>query len=371
MQILKNLSIGLFLISSGFLSLSFTSSDKVKAEPRFVDCTNPYIEFEGRIDSSRYNDVDLIWSGTTVRINFKGTSLSAVFKDQTGDNYYNIILDNDSIVLLKPDSTKKEYVLFSNLSDSKHSVEIFKRTEWDRGKTTFYGFILEPNSEILPKSAAKTKSIEFYGNSITAGYAVDDTAGTDRPDSIFTNNYLSYATLTAHHYNAKYHCTCKSGIGIMISWFPMIMPEIYDRVDPYNAESKWDFSLYQPDIVVINLLQNDSWLVNLPDHPEFKSKFGTTPPTIEYMIEAYRKFVETIRGKYPNANIICMLGNMDITSENSKWPGYVQTAVDKLADKKIFTHFVPYKNSPNHPTIDEQKIMAESLIKFIDENITW
>jgi hypothetical protein len=33
-------------------------------------------------------------------------------------------------------------------------------------------------------------------------------------------------------------------------------------LDPVDSTSKWDFSGYTPDVVVINLFQNDSWLVN-------------------------------------------------------------------------------------------------------------
>ena len=43
----------------------------------------------------------------------------------------------------------------------------------------------------------------------------------------------------------------------MVSWFPLIMPEMYDRLTPTEASSKWDFSSYQPDVVVVNLFQND------------------------------------------------------------------------------------------------------------------
>jgi hypothetical protein len=39
------------------------------------------------------------------------------------------------------------------------------------------------------------------------------------------------------------------------------MPEMYDRLIPENPNSQRDFSLYNPNIVVINLFQNDPWLV--------------------------------------------------------------------------------------------------------------
>lgn len=60
-----------------------------------------------------------------------------MLKDASGDNYYNIILDNDSTFILRPNTTKQYYELASNLPEGKHSIEIFRRTEWNRGKQVF------------------------------------------------------------------------------------------------------------------------------------------------------------------------------------------------------------------------------------------
>lgn len=200
---------------------------------------------------------------------------------------------------------------------------------------------------------------------------MEDLSGKDSPDSTYTNNYLSYASITARHYDAEYQCICKSGIGITISWFPLIMPEMYDRLIPQDPGSIWDFSLYQPDIVVINLFQNDSWLVHMPERQEFKTNFGDKAPDDVSLIDAYQNFVAQIRKKYPKATIICALGSMDATQKGSKWMDYITTAVTNLKDEKIYTHFMPYKESPGHPTIQEQESMANSLIEFMDKNIAW
>ena len=201
--------------------------------------------------------------------------------------------------------------------------------------------------------------------------SIEDLSEKDSPDSTYTNNYLSYAAITARHYNAEYQCICKSGIGITISWHPLIMPEMYNRLIPNDSTSKWDFSLYQPDVVVINLLQNDTWLVNLPEHEEFKKRFGTKAPDDKYIINAYEQFVAALRRYYPNASIICTLGSMDAAKKGSKWITYIKSAVANLNDKKIYTHFMPYIKATAHPSIEDQQIMSNSLIEFIDKNIDW
>lgn len=356
----------LFLLIIAFL---FASSACQKAGV-FIPSTSNQIHYMGRIAHTDSLS-SFYWSGTSAQINFEGTGVKAILNDENGKNYYNIIIDRDSVIMLRTQNGKKTYSLAENLKPGKHSVQLFKRTEYDQGKTNFYGFQLNKDTKILAPDPVSDKKIEFYGNSITCGYAVEDFSGKDRPDSIYTNNYLSYAAITARHYDAEYHCISKSGIGVMVSWFPYIMPDIYDQLIPLNEESKWDFSQFTPDVVVIHLLQNDSWLVNMPDHPSFKKYFGTEKPSEAFIINAYKDFISKLRSKYPNAQIICTMGGMDATREGSPWPGYVEKAVKQLNDSKIFTYFMPYNNINGHPGVKEQQNMAKGLIQFIDDNISW
>ncbi len=314
---------------------------------------------------------ELSWPGTSATILIKGTNISVILKDADTANYYNVIIDDSIVSKIHTDTTKHRYVLASGLKKGKHKVELFKRTEWDKGKTFFYGFETSRNTKPLQPDNPPKRKIEFYGNSITCGYAMEDSSSNDSPHGYFENNYLSYAAITARHFNAQYYCTSKSGIGIMVSWFPLIMPEMYDRLDPLDSSSKWDFTKFTPDIVVINLFQNDSWIVKMPEHPQFKNRFGDKAPDENFIISSYKHFVESIRNKYPDASIICALGNMDATKVGSPWPGYVQKAVDQIHDAKINTLFFENKNTPGHPKVAEQKVMADSLIEFIDKNISW
>lgn len=351
-----------------FISAIFAGCNNSKTN--FISFKNSNIQYTGRINLNQDSAAIIYWPGSSIKIRFKGTGLKVLLKDSKGENYFNVILDYDSIFILSPDTIKTVYNLVSNIQDKEHIVEIFKRTEWDKGSTQFYGFELSNSSKLLNPTPISNKTIEFFGNSITAGYANSDTTN-DNPDGLFTNNYLAYGAITARHYNANYYCTAKGGIGIMISWFPLIMNEMYNRLNPEDSSSIWDFSKISPNIIVINLFQNDSWLVNMPEHPEFKAKFGTNKPDKELIIRKYKEFVQKVRNIYPKAKIICTLGSMDATLEGSEWPKYIKKAVIQIDDPNIFTHFFPYINKDDHPKIKDHQIMSESLIKFIDENELW
>jgi len=348
------------------LSLTNCYSQK---EVILVDVRSKRLQYEGRININNAGMAEIYWPGSSCKIKFRGTELSAILKDERGHNYYNVIVDNDSVRVLKLDTAKKTYLLVSRLKDGEHTVELFRRTGWVSGITWFYGFELPSHSQILDLPS-KARMIEFYGNSITVGAAVENYVYAPG-DTTETNNYLSYAYLTARHFNAKYSCIASSGIGVMVSWGSLIMPDIYDRINPDDSTSKWNFSKTKPGIVVVNLFQNDCALVGLPEHPQFKRRFGKNPPTEDAIVSSYKKFIQNLRSHYPGAHIICVLGNMDAVKPGSPWPGYIAKAVTSLRDKKVYTHFFPYKNTPDHPDIKEQRLMAESLVRFIDENIKW
>jgi hypothetical protein len=311
---MRNYFIGLFLL----LALSNCTQAQV-----IVKSDDPRIHYTGRIDK-KDDAMILAWPGTSLNINFTGTSIKAVLSDQHGENYYNVIIDGKVTIKLLLDKVKKEYTLAENLPQGKHNLELFKRTEWTMGKTFVYQLILDDKAKVLSASPTKKHKIEFFGNSITCGYAVEDSSGKDRGTAPYENNYVSYAAITARYFNAEYYCIARSGIGVTISWFPQTMPEMYDLIDGNDKTRKWDFSKYQPDVVVVNLFQNDSWLVKQPYHAEFKARFGTTAPTETQIISAYSDLVRNIRGKYPKTKIICALGNMDATQAGSAWPGYIQ-----------------------------------------------
>lgn len=339
----------------------------------FVPFNQKKISYMGRVEYVGNQCVKIFWPGTSATISFEGTDAKAILKNGKGSTYFYAIIDGDyeNAKKIKPDTIKTSYEVASGLTKGKHTVQLYKLTD-NTTVTFFYGFELDDGARVLKPNRPGKKKIEFYGNSITSGYGVGTAEGQKESGTPeFFNNYLTYAALTARHYQARYSCISRSGVGVMLSWFPIIMPEMYDRLNPGDSCSIWDFSKFTPDVVVINLFQNDSWLTKNTKHEQFKYRFGTTPPDENKIVKSYQDFVSNIRGKYPKASIICTLGSMDATQKGSHWPGYIETAVKGLADPKIYTHFFAFKNTPGHPSPSEQKVMADDLINFIDKNIKW
>jgi Carbohydrate esterase 2 N-terminal/GDSL-like Lipase/Acylhydrolase family len=351
-----------------FLFVSVTTLVGQTGVGNFISFDNKHLAFEGRIGFSD-SCAAFYWTGTNVTINVKKAGdVKALLADSKDENYLYIIIDGDSAgaTKLRIDHDKKLYTLAHFSDDAAHRVQLFKITNTDDHMIRFFGFETGDGSTVLASNKKSKRKIEFIGNSITCGHGVEVTDSSDSGAPMYFNNYKTYAAITARHFNAQYHCTAKSGIGIMVSWFPQIMPEIFDGLDPNDSTTNWNFATYQPDIVVVNLFQNDSWIVNQPDNEQFKARFGTTKPSEDAIVAAYAAFIRTVRMHYPKARIICCLGNMDATREGSKWPGYIDAAVASLKEKKVTTHFFPYKNTPGHPKVKEQQAMADDLIGFIE-----
>lgn len=330
---------------------------------------DPNIHYMGRI-SMKSDAAELTWTASSVIINFNGTAAEATLGDDTGYDFVTVVVDDKVVNTIRLKNRITEYKLVSGLPPGPHKLELFKRTEYEMGRLLFYKFTLAGDAKVLPPPVYKHR-IEFYGNSITCGYAIEDLEGKDRGSYEFENGYKSYANLTARHFNADYYCIAKSGIGVTVSWFPYVMPEVYDRVYALDSTKIWDFTKYTPEVVVVNLFQNDSWIVTHPDNQQFIARFGNAPPTPEFIINTYQNFIGKIRLKYPTAKIVCALGAMDATKDGSPWPGYIKEAVNRMHDKGIYTNFFPYKGTGGHPNEAEQKAMAANLIKFIEKKFKW
>ncbi|MCU4164285.1 hypothetical protein [Carboxylicivirga caseinilyticus] len=332
--------------------------------------------YEGRIGVSEEDFPVLYWAGSAVSIKFTGTELGVSLDDEKGDNFFQVIIDGyeEFPILIDCEKGAKYYQLVHGLPEGTHIAKLTKRTEPWEGSTIFKGFKVNGEIKPMPVNTDKKLKIEFYGNSITSGMGNEDLSdyGRQNGNPRFKNHYLSYASIASRKLDAEHRSISLSGIGILVSWDAYIMPEIYNRTNPFDETSKWDFTQWTPDIVVINLFQNDSWLVEKPEHEQFKKRFNGIKPDAKTIIKAHLEFVKSIRKEYPNAEIICSLGSMDATREGSAWPGYVEESVKKLqkkGDEKLHMLFFPHNGHPAHPTVFHDFDMADQLVEFIKNEI--
>jgi len=313
------------------------------------------VRISGRTGESAGGNPVLYWPGASLDARFEGTSLGVTLKDNSGKNFYQLIIDAAAPVRLDMTSGVQTYAVASNLTDTVHDVQLFRITEGDLGATEFLGFVLDDGKTLQTAPVGPDLRIEFYGDSISCGLGIEATDTDSDLNPTFENNYLAYSALTARNLNADYRCIAYSGIGVFVSWFPLIMPDIWDRLTPSASADLWDFSRWTADVVVVNLFQNDRWLYDDPTY------WSDPVLTEEQIVQKYVDFVSGIRTVYPDAHIVCALGSMDAAKEGTPWPGYIHQAVVNMADDNMSECIFPYDGTGKHPRVSHHLDMAHQL----------
>ncbi len=331
--------------------------------------------YTGRVDHSEPEKPLISWPGTSIKANITGDKLIIVMDDKNGKNYFNVILNGQdrypAVLELKKGLHEYDlsYLLFDN-EQAVNQLEIFKRTEGHEGGTRFLGLKLADDAKLSAKPQPLKRKIAYFGDSITSGMGNEGAdTGSDHNEAE-KNHYLSYASITARNLDAEHHSISLSGIGFMVSWFDFIMPQYYDQVSGIgNNDTQWDFSNWQPDVVVVNLGQNDSWLID-------NEKRLKPEPTGREIIDAYKNLFNQFKQHYPNAKFISALGSMDATKPaRAHWPEYIKTAVNELnqTDKKHKIEFVTFdfNGFHGHPRVAQHVRNAEKLTAKIKQIMNW
>jgi len=324
----------------------------------FADDAN--LQYVGRILFDDPMAPQMTWTGTAVIANFEGTSVK-VKLDDSGDNFFRASVDDGEPVIIECLGGNNTYTVATGLSDTVHKLELSKRTEVGKnGMVRFTGLVIDGGKSLVSPPARPDRRIEFYGDSITVGLALESTG--DDQSAQYTNNYLSYCALTARYFDAEMHCIAISGIGLIHGYGSGNMPtDYYWRHEQTDAGLAWDFTSWVPHVVCINLGQNDYWLSN---------------HTAEENIQAYIDFVQDLRVDYPvDTPIFLCLGSMNATEPGSPWPGYIQEAVNRLNttynDPYVWDCIFPYDGLGTHPHAPQHQAMADQLTALINQHVSW
>jgi len=334
--------------------------------PVNVSPTDGNIRYVGRFDTRDAAGPRCAWSASTVQLRFGGGSLNAKIKD-TGHDLVQIAIDGKpySVIELKPGTGVYRIVdkVFGN-----HRIDIVKRTEAGSGTLQFQEFQLAQGALMLPIRDRLNRRIEMIGDSISCGYGNEGKNQNEHFSPSTENAYLTYGAIAARALDAEYVCIAWSGRKMAPD---NTIGEVYDLTLPGNPESKWDFSKWIPDVVIINLATND---------------FGKDNPDKESWTRAYEAFIARVRKNYPMAEIYCATGSM----MSDSWPPehkalstlktYLKSIVEfekQAGDSHVRTiDFEPQdqKNglgSDWHPNVKTHEIMAEALVNTLEHDLDW
>jgi len=336
--------------------------------------TDSNFQFEGRIDKSNPKAYRFSQPGVSIKFKFKGKKCTIKLKNDSKigmSNYYYLIVDKDAPKTIVISNTDSTYPI--ELQDEgPHTVTIFRRTENLVGIGVFEGIVLEKDKKLLPLKSKKHK-MEFIGNSITCGYGNEGSSKECHFSPETENNYLAYSATTARNLNAEFYAVAYSGIGMVQNYEienKQTMPVIYDRILADFPEPKWDFKLYTPEVVVLNLGTND---------------FAHSNPDSALFANTYLEFVKRIRKNYPKALIFCIEGCMTNDDFPEKMLAqttlrkHITNIVTKLnseGDKSVYSYFFSGMKEDElgcdwHPNVKKHQSMATELTSFIKSKTGW
>lgn len=325
------------------------------------------IHFLGRFDKSDPQAPSFAWPGSAIATRFSGTGIDVSLHDD-GTNFFAVSIDGAAPTVLATTSAKDTYTLAQGLPDGEHDLMLFRRTESFQGVVHFHGFTAAGGKPLIPTPAPFKRRIELIGDSITCGYG-NEGAG---PNCNFTpdteNEWMAYGAITARALQAEPHVIAYSGKGAYRDYSGSLesqMPEIYGRIFADDPKSKWDFSTWTADVVVVNLGTND---------------FAKGDPGQPY-VDAYTGLIQQVRGHYPDAYILCAVGSMLSGANLTKDIAYVKgvvSAANAGGDAKVSFVDLGQQNGNvdglgcnYHPSVKTDQLMADKLTAAIKAVTGW
>ena len=345
----------LFIFSAAFSFAAESLTYYKASDPRFF--------YMGRGDFANINHPKFWVPGAQIIFKFKGDSCTVDLTDEhlygKFFNYVQFIVDGH-YSRFKLSAVDSKLSVGDHLKDTIHSVIICKTTESNIGFLQFNGATCY---KLLPPPPPPKRKIECIGNSITCGTGSDQSVipcGKGEWDDQH-NSYLSYGPVTARALHAQYHLTSVSGIGLIHSCCNLkyVMPQVFNKINLRDDTIPWNFSLYQPDVVTIELGQNDG------------IQNATT------FCNAYVRFIHTLRKDYPKAHIVLLSSPMADSTLLPVMKGYILTVVQRLrdsGDKRVSKYFFSKRyhgGCDSHPTLAQHQLMANELTKYLKQLMHW
>ena len=337
------------------------------------------LRFGGRVDRGDPGGPRLSWGGTSLTVRFTGTSLGLRLLDlpkveELAPNRFRFSVDGAPFRDLYVGEGRLLYRVAEGLPEGEHVLRLEKETEPVVGETQFLGLELDPGARLLPPPPAPTRRLEFVGDSGLTGFGIEGKNEACSFNVETQRSSLTWPALTAQTLGAEASIVAFSGKGVAVNYSndpTPTLPQLYLRTLPHRDDSRWDFSSWVPDAVLIQLGANDFW----KEHPG-EERFR----------DAYRALVDGIRAHYPGAHIVCVLAS-SITDTHPKdvkarrharalISGVVET-LRQSGDSRV--HFVEVPPNPGdeglgclwHPSRKTHQRTAEQMTPLLRDLLGW
>ncbi len=338
-----------------------------------------------------YLKEDTLWlalSGSGVDFNYTGKDLNiTVCGDgaseiaDNNDNYARVAVyvDGERVIDDMVNEKEKTYDVFTSDESKTVNVKVVKLSETAMSTVGIEPIELADGEKIEP-TAEKTHKIEFIGDSITCGYGVDDEDKEHHFSTSTEDVTKTYAYKTAEALDADYSMFSVSGYGIISGYTDngtakseQTIPQYYESLGfSYNSfdgttpqSLSWDFSNFQPEVIVINLGTNDDSYVENDDDKG------------QEFIDAYVEFLKTVRKDNPDAKIFCTVGIMGTRIYSRVEQAYI-TYAKETGDRNIEAFRFDAQNGNQdgyaadwHPTEATHEKAAEALTEEIKTVMGW
>ena len=341
-----------------------------------IEANDSKLQYQGRIDFKNEYAPVFIWPGTSVKFKFKGTKVSAILTDHAASSNYFAVLIDGKVGVLKLNRSDTVYVLASNLTDSVHSVVLFKRTEAMVGTSTFGGFVFKGKA-LLPDALPERK-IEIIGDSWSCGYGNEMSYPNPNCCPGFhaenEDNYAAYGALLSRQFNTQYMCTAYSGRGMYTNYEGStkgVLPELYTQLYPDQKNEVWNPKSNSADLLLVFLGTND-----------FAKEVGGVVMDAMAYVSAYISFVEKLRSFHAHSTILMVYGG-SVTDGYpvgkhwlSRWKKDMAAVQTYFAnDGKVLSFELSAQQAPYgedwHPTKVTQSSIAEQLSPVIKSAMGW
>lgn len=342
------------LLFTGLACLGLSGISSASAAMSLLAADDPRFRYEGRFDRTDPAQPAVIWAGDRISLDFDGATLAVVFGTVTGQAFFNVTVDGKTEIV---SGAGERFVWPHPLGPGRHHLEILKRSEADAGHVAFRGVELAAGAQAwAPGPPAYKLKIEFIGDSITAGANNEDGAVDQWEDRRTHNHALSYGFLTSQALGADHRAVAVSGMGVCEGFVPMTAGETWDRLYPRDHPGRADLAVWQPDLVCVNLGENDSAFPRTEGRP-FSRDFAVR----------YGAFIRAVRSAYPAARIALLRGGMWGGANDPDLRAAWEAAVRELeaGDPRI-SHYVFKHWSEQHPRVSDHRVMARELTDWLN-----